>query len=142
MKNTDHLTSQNRRLRQSQFFQLCRQISRRSIADGTKLSARQIVDIALKSPAPSYYVEYTYALRRLSRPLPTGTRCPSPRNLMWNEISRRVNNRRQNRPNLSLGQALSLILAEGNASSFFISPAYALRLYYRLLSQKRRSPHP
>lgn len=136
MKTPNPITAQNRRLRQSHFFDRCRQISRRAIADGTTLSARQIVDLALKSPAPSYYVEYTYALRQLSRPHPLDNHGTSPRNLMWSEIRHRVNSRRQKHPHLSLGQALSLTLAEGNASSFFISPPYALRLYYRLLHQK------
>lgn len=75
----------------------------------------------------------TYALKALRRIRRTGRMPWRGRGAgrRWAEIVARVDSCRA-RHGMSDPEALARVLADGHASSFFIEPSSALRLYYRL----------
>ena len=95
---------------------------------------REIVKAAANGPAPSYYLTYDRVMKMLpgreSEAIPVGAR--SARGAMWREIHRRVL-RRMRRSGVRRSDAVSMVLAEGNASSFFLTESSAWVLYHRLL---------
>lgn len=116
--------------RDTDFMKTCRKVMQES---GKKqLTTRKITEIASKMPAPGYYVTFTYALRVIrsmnNKKLHTKTDFASKR---WEELKLRVNALTK-RHNISDTEALARVLAQGGATSFFISPTTALRLYQRL----------
>ncbi|MBE6317678.1 MAG: hypothetical protein E7081_01740 [Bacteroidales bacterium] len=86
------------------------------------------------SGAPSYYISYNHARRLLScyrrGQLPVGYN--KLRRDMIAEIARKIDNFTASHIGKhSEGEALTMVLAEGKASRFFISPSSAMRLLYR-----------
>ena len=56
---------------------------------------------------------------------------------MWLEIASVVMQQMEKRPYLSLPQAIARTLATAHASRFFISEAYAYKLLYRIMRERR-----
>lgn len=117
----------------------------RILAADTDLSQRQIVERAIAEGAPSYYVTFNYAYRRIrqwrSGSLPAST---SPIRLrQWEEIASRIDDKKCRNPGMSDYTALCHVLASCRASRYFITPGYGLRLLHRLgaVSHHRRHKH-
>ncbi len=107
---------------------------RRLLATGRYATAVELTAAAALEPAPQYYVTFSYALRRLRNGAPLHTsRRPTRATAMWTELSEKVNRLRQSH-HLSLADALTRVLTDSPASSFFLSPSSALRLYHHLRS--------
>ena len=89
-----------------------------------------IVNDAISTKAPSYYLTFDYARRLLSqyrrKQLPQKYR--RLRHDMIEEIARKVDRLTQQNPSLSESDALTMVLTSGNASRFFISESSARRL--------------
>ncbi|MCM1484220.1 MAG: hypothetical protein NC043_07775 [Muribaculaceae bacterium] len=124
------------RMRDADFMRVMQQEI--ALTDG-RLTQAQAAERAVTHPAPSYYVGMPYALRVLRHIRRTGV-MPwhgTGHGRRWVEIVRRVDAIRL-RHGVSDPEALARVLAEGHASSFFIEPGTALRLYHRL---RRRHSH-
>lgn len=97
---------------------------------GKTPSMSTLVEKTITTKAPSYYITYDYARRLLS--LHRRNRLPRHyRNLrrrMIDEIAHKVDQLIQRRVSLSENDALTMVLATGNASRFFISATSARRL--------------
>lgn len=102
-------------------------------------TVKRLVLLALRKPAPQFYVSYSYALRVL-RERRSGLRNRykgSCAEKMWQTIENAVTRLRE-RHSLSAGEALQRVLAEGGAPAFFIAPATAQRIYQKSLAGTRR----
>lgn len=137
----------NQQLRQQHFYEECRRQTRLALEAGETIDVRTIAVRAAGSPAPFYYLEYDYALRRLGEIAryrdDKGDDRKSRgkgRRGVWAELARRVKEQMEEKPSLNFGQALTRVLAEGGASSYFISDGYALRLYHKMRNHERRHP--
>ncbi|MCH5325719.1 MAG: hypothetical protein J1E29_00780 [Duncaniella sp.] len=118
--------------RNRHFIDRCRAIIASS-PRGYTISRAEVARMAAESPAPCYYCTFTYALRMLRLLRHGRLRLRRDRRLaLWMEINTKVDRLLALRPGTSLPTALANVLAEGNASQFFISPATALSLAERL----------
>lgn len=93
-------------------------------------SISTLIEKTITTKAPSYYITYNYARRLLSlhrrNLLPRHYR--NLRRQMIDEIAHKVDCLIQKRASLSETDALTMVLATGNASRFFISTSSARRL--------------
>lgn len=136
----------NAQLRQRLFMRECQRQKRLSFSTDAVMSEAEITRRASLCEAQGYFVEYGYALRKV-RPLVRGILAhgeaipafdplrEGERGRMWREIAAKVARRIIAKPSLTFPQALMQVLVDEKASSYFMTPAYALRLYQRL-SQK------
>lgn len=140
MQNTssNHSTALTmRQLRNLHFFSRCRE----SLAENPEqfASAHSLAKQVASSPAPLYYVTFPYAHRVMRHFFLTGT-LPgnSPmRVAMWREIMTRVASRMLLTA-CSDTDALQHVLAQ-KASSFFLEPASAERLFVRIRHIRKHS---
>lgn len=127
MDQKQHIFTQ----RDRDFIAACR---RYITASGKQpLTAAKIASAAAASPAPSYYITYDYAMRKLNEPTDTAD-TPSAQRMA--DIRQRVERLMQSR-GLEQRHALSLVLADTSPKGFFLSESTAVRLFHRL----RRKPH-
>ena len=126
MDQKEHIFTQ----RDRDFIAACR----RFIAASGKqpLTAMQLASAAAASPAPSYYITYDYAMRKLNDPSDENT--PAAQRMA--DIRQRVEHLMQSR-GLERRHALSLVLAGTSPKGFFLGESTAVRLFHRL----RRKPH-
>ncbi|MCI9042928.1 MAG: hypothetical protein HFJ93_03325 [Muribaculaceae bacterium] len=124
--------------RSRDFVRLCRLIFRRS---RVAMSQREIIGAALAHEAPGYYVDYDYALRVVGKvmAMPPATVARYGRG-KWLEIATRCRAELEAGRADTLSGALALVLSAGRASSFFISPATALRILQRANTRDCRRP--
>lgn len=138
--------------RDHNFLKVCRHIA--ATSPRTDLTAAQIAEMAAASPAPSYYLTYDYARRMLSErrrgvrsvrnPMGISTSLLSgaqltPMERRRVEISGKVRTLMARFPGLKEGEALTRVLA-GPASSFFLAPESARRLYTQLRRHHTHTP--
>lgn len=127
MDQKQHIFTQ----RDRDFIAACR---RYITASGKQpLTAAKIASAAAASPAPSYYITYDYAMRKLNEPTDTAD-TPSAQRMA--DIRQRVERLMQSR-GLEQRHALSLVLADTSPKGFFLSESTAVRLFHRL----RRKHH-
>lgn len=128
-----HLTSQ----RDRDFMRACREViasSRR-----TDLTVAEVAARAAASRAPSYYMTFDYALRALREERAGVRKAITPAVVLRRrEIAAKVRRLMESRPGLSESDALTFVLT-GPASSFFINPDTARRLYIRLRHSRKRT---
>lgn len=131
--------SDNTLLRESHFMSEVRRRISRAVAERRRPVLTEICRQAARAKAPGYYVSFDYARRRLrevvsddgTRLTPEASADRSERGRMMAEIARKCLRRRLRRPGLSLSDALTQVLAFSTASCFFMSDAYALKVYYK-----------
>ena len=114
------------------FLTACRKLG--STERGRKMSARELAHTAAKNPAPGYFITYDYALRIL-RGTEANERRGSEARRRNEEIRLRVS-RVAARRKLHAADALTHVL-EGGASSFFMSPKRAERIYYQSIQKTK-----
>lgn len=115
----------------------------RVLRDGRHLkkSLRECVELAAESPAPEYYVTYSHVMARLpgrgSGRLPVSGK--TRRSAMWREIIGRADEICE-RTGCRRTEAVARVLADGNASSFFLTPSTAWVLYHEIMSGRTANP--
>lgn len=122
-------------MRNRHFMEACRRV----IAESpTPLTAEQIAFTAARRPAPAFYVSYGQALRRIRdyRKNHGGNFPREGAMSVYAELNERTK-RKMHACRIPETQALSQVLADGNAPCFFMKPRAAAFLYYRLRSLAR-----
>ncbi len=97
---------------------------------GKMPSISKLINKTITSNAPGYYLTYDYARRLLSshrRNLLPKTYRKLRRDMIV-EIAKKVDRLLLQSPTMTEGEALTIVLTNGNASRFFISNASACRL--------------
>lgn len=114
-------------------FRKCYQMTQqRHAMMGKRVSITAMVNETINGKAPGYYITFDYARRLLSLyrrgRLPKGLsrlRCE-----LIAELNQRVEQLNLGTNSHAVGDALSKVLAKGNASRFFITTATARRFLY------------
>lgn len=94
-------------------------------------SIRAIVEEVAAGPAPGYFVSFSRADQALTRSVTirlTGRKTRAMREAMWSEIAAKTRGLMERR-GLRRVDALTMVLAGGVASSYFISGERAWRIY-------------
>lgn len=122
-------------MRNRHFMAECRRV----IASSKHLlTAENIAAIASTRPAPTFYVSYHYALRRIRYYARHGGKFPqSGATAVYGELYRRMLQKMKS-GHYNEAQALNLVLAEGNAPCYYLRPRAAGFLYYQLRSNAKR----
>lgn len=124
------------RLRNRHFMEACRRVIATSLEP---LTAREIAERAAAMPAPTFYITYSHALRRIRDYIAhDGGKFPTTGAMaVYGELHRRML-RKMRSGRLNDAHALNLVLAEGHAPHFYLQPRAAEYLYYNLRSSARR----
>lgn len=124
-----------KRLRDRHFLQACRRVVSES---KRPLTAAEVAVEAAASPAPEFYVSFCYALKRLRMYRHRGPDSIPEKgaSAVFGEINRRVTLRME-RTGESVTDALSAVLAQGNAPCFYLRPSAAIYLYHVLRKRSR-----
>lgn len=110
--------------RRHDFQAQCRNIIKKS---STPLTIEEIINIAIRSAAPRYYVSHRMAMRVIRRMRHGGFNVLNlQRRRQWEEIERKVAS--WEKRGYSTSQAVSMVLAGAVASSYFISARTAHRI--------------
>lgn len=115
--------------RDRDFTARCREL-RKGLRPGERVTRRELVERAIGGGAPCYYLTFDYAYRML-RDYRRGRLPPRYNRLktqMLQELARKTDSYKQSTGCTADTEALSVVLARGAASRFFISPDYAIRL--------------
>lgn len=113
--------------RRRDFLRACVRAKSELATQQGKLSALAVARRAINTPAPGYYIEHEYARKVLYTYYSRGTLPASTdqRRAMWLELIDRVDHLREQGWNVT--DALSRVLAIGEASRFFIAESTAMR---------------
>ncbi len=123
--------------RNRHFMEMCRRVMA-SIPPYEEIRISEVARMAANQEAPFYYVTYTYALRVLRVMRHGHIKMQNDRRAqMFREIMKRCE-KKMIRYDCDLAGALTMVLAEGRASQFFISDSTAERLAQRITSERRR----
>lgn len=127
------LRSVNTRRKESDFVEVCRRIIKKPRDIRQVLTANEVIDLALKSRAPGYYVSALHAAAKVNAMVnhPADGDTLSPARKKWQEIMSRAEMIVDNRPWLTLEKAVALVVEQGNASSFFMSRSTAQKIFRR-----------
>ncbi|MDE5811785.1 MAG: hypothetical protein K2H61_05720 [Muribaculaceae bacterium] len=99
-------------------------------------SLKQIALLTAQSEAPAYYVTWIYARNRVTAMIRqwehaghiTYSANRHSRQAMIEELARRAMATQTFVGNITISEAVTRVMAEGGASSFFISPSYSWKL--------------
>ncbi len=121
------------RLRNQDFIIACSSVLARYRRLGRPVTAAKVVAEVLRSGAPGYYVTLDHCAETVSRLLSgripkTLVRKPTSKR-MWAEIAGRVEDRLNSQSGKSLTRCVADVLTQDRASGFFMSQAYALRIF-------------
>ncbi len=102
-------------------------------------TVRQLARLAVQKPAPQFYVSYGYARRVLrERRKNLRSRCKGRcAEQLWLTLENAVR-KLEKRHGIAADEALQRVLADSAAPSFFISPATAIRIYWKSIAPSRR----
>lgn len=109
--------------------------------DAATISVKEAVTLALATRPLRYGLTTEYSLRRY-RALRRGRltlATPEARQL-WEELAAKIDRRLADHPSEGEFEAIEHILSNDSPSRYFLTPAYAEKLFYRRLSRKRRLP--
>ena len=143
MKSTDYVAAKAKagdrrrsltRRRDAHFAKACEAVIERYRRLGREVSDRIVVEEVLRSKAPEYYISLDHCLDTIGRLL-AARRPKSPvrstlRRALWDELVERVKTEANRRRRASLTQCVARVLARGEASGYFISTEYALRIFH------------
>ena len=136
MKNTK---SQMRQLRDKEFLEAYRKVAAEMLQSKCPFVRREAIKRAIWSGRPLYYLSYNRTYTVMLHYMAHGDVPLKAREqrAMWLEIASVVMDQLQKRPYLSLPQAIARTLATAHASRFFISEAYAYKLLYRIMRERK-----
>lgn len=121
--------------RDRDFIKICRQIISES---REALTAAEVAMAAAMRPAPEFYISYNHALRKISRMRRHGFNESAEGNAaIYKDLNSRAEEVMKKR-SCSLAEALALVLAQGNAPRFYLTPKTAVFLYSTIRSRRRR----
>lgn len=130
-----------REIRDHDFKRECRRQTELAFERGETPRAGEIVARAVRSEAPGYYLDYDYALTTLYRVRNGMKPRRQEKQLMWDEIERKVNAVIDTGEEPTLAAALNRVLADERASRYFITAGYGKKLYEQLRRRRpRRQP--
>lgn len=138
MQNTK---SQMRRLRDREFLEAYRQVASEMMSGKEPFVRRTAIRRAIERGKPLYYLSYNRTYTVMLHYFATGD-VPLKaieQRAMWLEIAQKVKAVMTEHPAISLPQAIARVLASAHASRFFISEAYAYKLLYRIMRERRKS---
>lgn len=126
--------------RDRDFLKDCESVLCRYARLGRSATPRRVVEEVLACRAPYYYVSLDHALSVVShllcnRVMHRPHKTPCARN-MWKEITLKVKEIFDATPGVTLTDCVSQVLIKGDASSYFITRPYALRIYRNYLRLK------
>lgn len=124
----------------------CRRQKRLAVERGELPTIDDIISRVISSPAPAYYLSFSYAYRHISacnkRLAESGSIGESAdkatRRRMILELAAKSKALTERYPRLTLSDAVARVLAGEQASSFFLTQQYGVRLYYRLMAAVHR----
>lgn len=123
----------NRTRKEHDFVKACMEVLKRPEVIVKRLSASEIVELALKMNAPDYYVSYSHASARIQammkHPHKRVDSEGKPLHQLWQEIFEKSSAILNSRRWISLDRAVAIVLERGNASSFFLSKSAAMRIF-------------
>lgn len=136
MKNTK---TQMRQLRDKEFLEVYRQVADEMLQSPKPFVRREAIRRAIAAGRPLYYLSYNRTYTVMLHYMAHGDVPLKAREqrAMWLEIASVVMQQMEKRPYLSLPQAIARTLASAHASRFFISEAYAYKLLYRIMRERR-----
>lgn len=109
---------------------LMRAIRREMTDSPTGTPLLTVIERAVSSPAPRFYVSFDTALKAVGRTISGNRACTDPRKQrQWHELSALVTALTEQQP-MPLTEAVARVLTSSEAPSFFISPARALAIYH------------
>lgn len=115
--------------RDADFYSAC--VAAISRPDNRHRPLRKIIEEVGASPAPGYYVTYLHALRYCLKYSADGFRSRKRARIeMWREIQAKVEKRQAR--GMKRHEAISDVLCSSSASSFFLAPDTAWRLFREL----------
>ena len=136
MKNTK---SQMRQLRDKEFLEAYRKVAAEMLQSKRPFVRREAIKRAIWSGRPLYYLSYNRTYTVMLHYMAHGDVPLKAREqrAMWLEIASVVTDQLQKSPYLSLPQAIARTLATAHASRFFIGEAYAYKLLYRIMRERK-----
>jgi len=116
-------------LRDNDFRRRCVEVYGELERQGRRPTLREVVETAIASPAPNFYVAPGYAYNKLLRMLRHGeiTAGATPRERMWLEMAELVRAERLRR-GCTVARALGTVLNFRRPSGFFLSTEEGLRI--------------
>ncbi|MGN0214072.1 MAG: hypothetical protein ACI4AH_04600 [Muribaculaceae bacterium] len=130
-----------RHLRDKEFLEVYRQVAHEMMQDKEPFVRREAIRRTIERGKPLYYLSYNRTYTVMLRYMSTGD-VPlkaHEQRAMWLEIGAAVKHEMAEHPSLTLPQAIARVLATAHASKFFISEAYAYKLLYRIMRERRRA---
>ena len=117
-------------MRNKELIESYKRILRDEYARGGTIDRRRVVMRVLRESRPMFHVSYDHAYKVLSVARRRGfNHFKHPhRRQMWRELASLVHDEMHRHPRLSMGDALSRVLASCRASSFYLSPDYCYKL--------------
>lgn len=110
----------------------------RDACGGEEPLESQLFEAVAQIQAPGYFVTFDYAYRLVGLWIREGGADPrSRRGQMIAEIAGKCAGQMAQYPGMSLAEALTRVLASGNATSFFLSPMQIKKIYYRTRGMPR-----
>ncbi len=138
MKNSKTLM---RKMRDEEFLRVYRDVVKEMMHQPGMFVRREAIRRAIKAGRPQYYLSYNRTYTVMLHYVKHGEvplKSPEQR-AMWLEIANAVMRQMEKRRYLSLPQAVARTLATARASRFFISEAYAYKLLYRIMNEKKKN---
>ncbi len=102
---------------------------------GDKINRRQVIERTIHESRPHFHVSYEHAYKVLSSIRNHGAPQSFKLTLhqqMWQELLLLVEEEMNAHPYLSMGHALSRVLAEKRASRFYLSHNYCYKRLYKI----------
>ncbi|MBQ7942290.1 MAG: hypothetical protein IJ328_07805 [Muribaculaceae bacterium] len=102
---------------------------------GGKINRRKVIERTITESRPHFHVSFEHAYKVLSTIRNHGTKNCFKLTLhqqMWQELLTLVEEELTSRPYLSMGHALSRVLAEKRASRFYLSHDYCYKRLYKI----------
>jgi len=138
MENTK---AQMRRLRDREFLETYRQVAHEMMNGKEPFIRRLAIRRTIERGKPLYYLSYNRTYTVMLHYFANGEVPLKARQqrAMWEEIVYQVKHTMEEHPSLTLPQAIARTLATAHASRFFISEAYAYKLLYRIMRERKQA---
>lgn len=124
-------------LRDSELTSAYKKFLKEEFLRGDKISRHRVIERTIHESRPHFHVSYEHAYKVLTTIRNHGTSKSFKLALhqqMWHELLSLVEEEMTARPYLSLGHALSRVLAEKRASRFYLSHNYCYKYLYKIVS--------
>lgn len=130
-----------RHLRDREFLAVYRQVAQEMMQGKEPFVRREAIRRTLERGKPLYYLSYNRTYTVMLHYMSTGDVPLKARQqrAMWLEIGAAVKREMAEHPELTMPQAIARVLATAHASRFYLSEAYAYKLLYRIVHERRQA---